>query len=177
MALACTDVYSVERPSVIEAILENTLRTFTFLVDVHTCASTATRLTPLETCWTCICHNSGQPGGTAAITCFCLGHCPGNQLNRTCTAPPGAPCFSAAEEVVDPETDLLVPERTYGRLPRPPGASFPARKHCLLLRHPDSDKDPHFDWHFFHHVHDIALGQACSDEFYFARFCGYFSKA
>ena len=33
-------------------------------------------------------------GGTGAITCFCLGHCPGNQLNGTCTAPPGAPCFS-----------------------------------------------------------------------------------
>merc|ERR1712088_1001506 len=56
-------------------------------------------------------------GGTGAITCFCLGHCPGNQLNGTCTAPPGAPCFSAVEEVLDPETDLLVPERTYGCLP------------------------------------------------------------
>ena len=33
-------------------------------------------------------------GGSRAITCFCLGHCPGNELNGTCTAPPGAPCFS-----------------------------------------------------------------------------------
>merc|ERR1711936_27947 len=56
-------------------------------------------------------------GGSRAITCFCLGHCPGNELNGTCTAPPGAPCFSAVEEVLDPETDLLVPERTYGCLP------------------------------------------------------------
>ncbi len=28
------------------------------------------------------------------ITCFCLGHCPDDQLNGTCTAPPGAPCFA-----------------------------------------------------------------------------------
>jgi len=55
--------------------------------------------------------------GAEGITCFCLGHCPGNELNGTCTAPPGAPCFSAVEEVLDPETDLLVPERTYGCLP------------------------------------------------------------
>ena len=32
--------------------------------------------------------------GAEGITCFCLGHCPGNELNGTCTAPPGAPCFS-----------------------------------------------------------------------------------
>ena len=32
--------------------------------------------------------------GAGAITCFCLGHCPDNQLNGTCTAPPGGPCFS-----------------------------------------------------------------------------------
>merc|ERR1719356_892112 len=51
------------------------------------------------------------------ITCFCLGHCPNNALNGTCQAPPGAPCFSAVEEVLDPETNLLVPERTYGCLP------------------------------------------------------------
>jgi bone morphogenetic protein receptor type-1B len=52
-----------------------------------------------------------------AILCFCLGHCPNNQLNGSCTAPSGAHCFSAVEEVLDPETDSLVPERTYGCLP------------------------------------------------------------
>jgi len=51
------------------------------------------------------------------LTCFCLGHCPDNKLNGTCVAPPGAPCFSAVEEVLDPITNELVPERTYGCLP------------------------------------------------------------
>jgi len=51
------------------------------------------------------------------IVCFCLGHCPNNQLNGTCEAPAGAHCFSAVEEVLDPETDTLVPERSYGCLP------------------------------------------------------------
>jgi len=53
----------------------------------------------------------------AGIVCFCFGHCPDNHLNGTCEAPLGAHCFSAVEEVLDPETDLLVPERTYGCLP------------------------------------------------------------
>ena len=30
----------------------------------------------------------------SSIKCFCLGHCPDNQLNGTCIAPQGAPCFS-----------------------------------------------------------------------------------
>lgn len=51
------------------------------------------------------------------LTCFCLGHCPDNKLNGTCTAPPGAPCFAAVEEVQDPVTHEFVPERTYGCLP------------------------------------------------------------
>merc|ERR1719266_171688 len=54
---------------------------------------------------------------TMATTCYCHGHCPNNALNGTCEAPPGAPCFAAVEEVVDPHTGALVPERTYGCLP------------------------------------------------------------
>jgi len=69
------------------------------------------------------------------ITCFCLGHCPNNLLNGTCQAPPGAPCFSAVEEVLDPETNLLVPERTYGCLPADEKGLMQCKGHLV----------PHFD--------------------------------
>jgi len=56
-----------------------------------------------------------------ALTCFCLGHCPkfpnDPSKNGTCEAKPGAKCFSAVEEVYDPESGKYEPERTYGCLP------------------------------------------------------------
>lgn len=54
---------------------------------------------------------------SSGLSCFCFGHCPNDQLNGTCTVGPNAHCFSAVEEVLDPETNTLVPERTYGCLP------------------------------------------------------------
>ena len=67
-----------------------------------------------------------------ALTCYCLGHCQNPHVNETsiaeedlrdlgegayCVAKPGARCFSAVEQVYDPRTETLVPERTYGCLP------------------------------------------------------------
>jgi len=72
---------------------------------------------------------------TSSLTCFCLGHCPQNQLNGTCEAPEGAPCFAAVEEVLDPETELLVPERTYGCLPPHEKGLMQCKGHLV----------PHFD--------------------------------
>jgi len=72
---------------------------------------------------------------SAGLTCFCLGHCPNNQLNGTCEAPPGAPCFAAVEEVLDPSTDTLVPERTYGCLPPDEKGLMQCKGHLV----------PHFD--------------------------------
>jgi len=66
-----------------------------------------------------------------SIVCFCLGHCPDNQLNGTCLAPPGAPCFSAVEEVLDVETNRLVPERTYGCLPAEESGLMQCKGHLL----------------------------------------------
>jgi len=56
-------------------------------------------------------------GPGEGLTCYCHGHCPDDKLNGTCVAPPGAPCFAAVEEVLDPVTHEYVPERTYGCLP------------------------------------------------------------
>ena len=56
----------------------------------------------------------------AGLRCFCSGHCGGglpNDVNGTCQAKENAKCFSAVEEVLDPVTDKLVSERTYGCLP------------------------------------------------------------
>lgn len=55
--------------------------------------------------------------GEDLLRCFCLGHCPDGRHNGTCVARPQAKCFSAVEEVYDPDTGNLVPERTYGCLP------------------------------------------------------------
>lgn len=56
-----------------------------------------------------------------ALTCYCLGHCPQHPNDPTkpgiCQAKPGAKCFAAVEEVLDPETGRYEPERTYGCLP------------------------------------------------------------
>ena len=56
-----------------------------------------------------------------ALTCYCKGHCPQHlddpSKDGTCEAKENASCFSAVEEVLDPETNRLVPERTYGCLP------------------------------------------------------------
>jgi len=72
------------------------------------------------------------------ITCFCLGHCPDDQLNGTCTAPPGAPCFAAVEEVLDPETDSLVPERTFGCLPADEKGLMQCKGHLVPHFYPRS---------------------------------------
>lgn len=72
------------------------------------------------------------------ITCFCLGHCPDDQLNGTCAAPPGAPCFAAVEEVLDPETDTLVPERTYGCLPADEKGLMQCKGHLVPHFYPRS---------------------------------------
>ena len=56
-----------------------------------------------------------------ALTCYCLGHCPQHPNDPTkpgiCQAKPGAKCFAAVQEVLDPETGRYEPERTYGCLP------------------------------------------------------------
>lgn len=57
------------------------------------------------------------PAGS--LLCHCLGHCPPSSTgnNGTCVAKPGAKCFAAVEEVLDPLTDELVAERTFGCMP------------------------------------------------------------
>ncbi|XP_046405242.1 bone morphogenetic protein receptor type-1B [Ischnura elegans] len=55
--------------------------------------------------------------GSQSVTCYCDGHCPDNVANGTCTARPGSHCFSAVEEVYNPDTGSWGPERTYGCLP------------------------------------------------------------
>ena len=72
------------------------------------------------------------PPPVSALTCYCLGHCRRPSENETvptgwepdpdgsgswCAAKPGAKCFSAVEQVYDPGSESLVPERTYGCLP------------------------------------------------------------
>lgn len=54
---------------------------------------------------------------SSGLMCFCLGHCPSGAPNGTCVAQRGASCFAAVEEVLDPETGRLVPERTFGCMP------------------------------------------------------------
>lgn len=58
----------------------------------------------------------------SALECFCLGSCPDDSYNGTCTAPPDSDCFSAVEEVYNPDTRQLEPERTYGCLPSEEGS-------------------------------------------------------
>ena len=58
MALFCTDVHSVEKVPVIEAILGSMLITFIFPVHSLTLANAVVRITPQETCWTCTFQNS-----------------------------------------------------------------------------------------------------------------------
>ena len=54
----------------------------------------------------------------STLQCFCHKHCrEGPEKNGTCTVEPGGYCFSAVEEVLDPISLQLVPERTYGCLP------------------------------------------------------------
>jgi bone morphogenetic protein receptor type-1B len=89
--------------------------------------------------------------GANALTCFCLGHCPQHpndpSKNGTCTAKPGAKCFSAVEEVLDLDTNRLVPERTYGCLP------------------PDETGMLQCKGHLVPHLNPTSIG-CCSDEDY-----------
>ena len=75
----------------------------------------------------------------AGLTCFCLGHCPhGLPGNGTCQAKPGAPCFAAVEEVLDPESGLLVPERTFGCLPPEESGLLQCKGHLVPHINPTS---------------------------------------
>ncbi|KAG5348460.1 BMR1B protein, partial [Acromyrmex charruanus] len=49
--------------------------------------------------------------------CYCDGHCPDGRQNGTCDLRPGGQCFSAVEEVWDPEQGDYVPEWSFGCLP------------------------------------------------------------
>lgn len=51
-----------------------------------------------------------------ALTCYCDGHCPDDRQNGTCETRPGGQCFSAVEEVFDPESASYVPETSFGCL-------------------------------------------------------------
>ncbi|XP_013775412.1 bone morphogenetic protein receptor type-1B-like [Limulus polyphemus] len=53
----------------------------------------------------------------SGLKCYCVQHCPNNELEGTCTARKGGRCFSAVEEVVNMATGQLEAERTYGCLP------------------------------------------------------------
>lgn len=53
----------------------------------------------------------------SGITCYCEGHCPDDRQNGTCEGRPGSQCFSAVEEVWDPELGDYVPEWSFGCLP------------------------------------------------------------
>ncbi|EFN77530.1 bone morphogenetic protein receptor type-1B [Harpegnathos saltator] len=53
----------------------------------------------------------------SGITCYCEGHCPGDKQNGTCEGRPGSQCFSAVEEVWDPDIQDYVPEWSFGCLP------------------------------------------------------------
>ena len=49
--------------------------------------------------------------------CYCDGYCPDGRQNGTCDLRPGGQCFSAVEEVWDPEQGDYVPEWSFGCLP------------------------------------------------------------
>lgn len=53
----------------------------------------------------------------SCLECYCAGYCPHDEYNGTCHAMPNSQCFSAVEEVYNPETGGFEPERTYGCLP------------------------------------------------------------
>ncbi|XP_064457112.1 bone morphogenetic protein receptor type-1B-like [Ornithodoros turicata] len=53
----------------------------------------------------------------SCLECYCAGYCPFDAFNGTCQALPNSQCFSAVEEVYNPETGEYEPERTYGCLP------------------------------------------------------------
>lgn len=78
----------------------------------------------------------------SALTCFCLGHCPDfpndPSKNGTCEAKPGAKCFSAVEEVLDPDTHRLIPERTYGCLPPDETGLLQCKGHLVPHLNPTS---------------------------------------
>ncbi|GLH09114.1 Receptor protein serine/threonine kinase [Gryllus bimaculatus] len=65
----------------------------------------------------------GDPGagaGTGAgggVVCYCEGHCPNSEVNGTCLGQPGSQCFSAVEQVPNPDTRGYELVRTFGCLP------------------------------------------------------------
>ncbi|XP_070396823.1 bone morphogenetic protein receptor type-1B [Dermacentor albipictus] len=73
-----------------------------------------------------------------ALDCYCLGSCPDGSYNGTCSAPPESDCFSAVEEVFNPETGLLEPERTYGCLPAEESSLLWCKAHLVPHKVPKS---------------------------------------
>lgn len=49
--------------------------------------------------------------------CYCEGKCPNDMINGTCEIRQGGQCFTAVEEVWDPESRSVEYEYTYGCLP------------------------------------------------------------
>lgn len=73
-----------------------------------------------------------------SLECYCAGHCPFDDYNGTCTALPESQCFSAVEEVYNPDTGLHEPERTYGCLPPEEGSIMLCKAHLVPHKIPKS---------------------------------------
>ncbi|KAJ4438637.1 hypothetical protein ANN_14584, partial [Periplaneta americana] len=71
----------------------------------------------------------------SGVECFCDGHCPDNKPNGTCVGQPGSQCFSAVEEVFNPETGLLEEERTFGCLPPDESGFMQCKGHLVPHMH------------------------------------------
>uniref|UniRef100_A0A147BES5 Serine/threonine-protein kinase receptor n=1 Tax=Ixodes ricinus TaxID=34613 RepID=A0A147BES5_IXORI len=59
----------------------------------------------------------GFPDCAHTLECYCAGLCPDFAENGTCEAPPDSQCFSAVEEIYNPETRSVEPEWSFGCLP------------------------------------------------------------
>ena len=71
-----------------------------------------------------------------------MGHCPQHPNDPTkagtCEAKPGAKCFSAVQEVLDPSSGQLVEERTYGCLPPDETGLLQCKGHLVPHLNPTS---------------------------------------
>jgi bone morphogenetic protein receptor type-1B len=68
------------------------------------------------------------------LTCLCIGHCPENKPNGTCEAKPDSQCFTAVEEVYNPDTKAYEPEWTYGCLPPEEGGLMQVDTFVLICK-------------------------------------------
>ncbi|GFQ98237.1 hypothetical protein TNCT_557551 [Trichonephila clavata] len=73
-----------------------------------------------------------------SLICYCAGHCPSNQPNGSCFARPNSQCFSAVEQVYNPDTGLLEDERTYGCLPPEENGFMQCKGHLVPHQIPKS---------------------------------------